>query len=170
VTDAKALLVLRETAKKAKNASWRLDARIALALGLPQAYFNGFKTDTDGYPFAGFADVDGPSCFGAAHWGGGGRGWHAPPFTASLDAALTIVPKGWILSDMHDEDCGVPGSAKADGAYCALTNGTWEDAAEGSSDARSRVARSLAVVVAALSARIIDAEGDASLGDSHLTE
>jgi hypothetical protein len=99
----------------------------------------------------------------AAHLGGFVND-HVPLVTSSVDAALALIPKGWALSDMHDEHFGPPGEVEADGAYCALTNGTWDDVAEGASDA-SVGFRSLAIVAAAIAARIIDAGGEIARGE-----
>ena len=69
-----------------------VDGQIALAFGLPQAFFAQFSKDIDGNPWRGFSNVDGPSCFGGTpKWGGGGRGWVAEAYTASIDAALALV-------------------------------------------------------------------------------
>lgn len=73
-----------------------LDGAIASAFELPQQYFNQFTEDVDGNPFEGFDSdrVDGPDCYyDAATWGGGGRAYVAPGFTASIDAAIELVEK-----------------------------------------------------------------------------
>lgn len=35
----------------------------------------------------------------------GGLGYIVAPFTANVDAALTLVPRGWIVSILRDFDC-----------------------------------------------------------------
>lgn len=92
---------LIERLEQGTGADRTLDGDIALALGLPQAYFDGFDTDDDGCtPFPGFKHVDGPGCFfGEPKWAGGGRSWVAPAFTESLDAVISVMTQklpGWV--------------------------------------------------------------------------
>jgi hypothetical protein len=94
--------------EEAEEGSRKLDAEIALLLGGPQAYFNDFKSNIDGYQFGGFSDVDGPDCFsGDAIWAGGGRSWEAPTYTASVDDALGLagndIDKIEVLDDALDD-------------------------------------------------------------------
>jgi hypothetical protein len=92
---------LIERLEQGTGADRTLDGDIALALGLPQAYFDSFDTDDNGRsPFTGFKEVDGPECFfGEPEWAGGGRSWVAPVFTASLDAVISAMEQklpGWV--------------------------------------------------------------------------
>lgn len=91
---------LIERLEQGSGADRALDGDIALALGMPQAYFDSFDTDENGRsPFTGFKEVDGPECFfGKPEWAGGGRSWVAPAFTASLDAVTAVIDErlaGW---------------------------------------------------------------------------
>lgn len=97
---------LLERVKAATGPDRKLDGDIAYTLGLPQEFFNSFSKDVDGYPFPGFTPeaVDGPDCFDGPIWGGGGRTWEAPQFTASIDAALALVERllpGEAVSFLH---------------------------------------------------------------------
>ncbi len=70
----------------AEGPSRELDAEIALAAGLVAAFFASHDV-----PFP--SDyVDGPGCYvDPATWGGNGHVYEAPKFTASVDAALTLM-------------------------------------------------------------------------------
>jgi len=70
-----------------------------------------------------------------------------PNFTISLDAALTLVPEGWILDSLSDDATGSVGSMKAFGATCEVTNG--ELGLQGQA-----VSRALALCIAALKTRL----------------
>jgi hypothetical protein len=91
-------MTIRELAERLEKASGPdrvLDGDLALAFGLPQEFFNQFAADIDGIPFktTGFDNVDGPDCYHAPIWGGGGRRWEAPTYTSSIDAAVALIEK-----------------------------------------------------------------------------
>lgn len=122
-------MTLIERLEAAEEGSRELDAEIALAIRAPQEYFSRFDKDTDGYPWPGWSDVDGPECYDDAIWGGGGRGWTAPQYTTSIDAALTLIPKDpanpgktMLWSIAYDED-GVAGAR----SYCAALGKGYHD-------------------------------------------
>jgi hypothetical protein len=101
------LTELRDKVRQAQGADRFIDADLALLAGLPQEFFISFEEDIDGYPFGGFAAVDGPACFDDARWGGGGRSWEAEDYTASADAALGLVERmlpGWTVATIGQQD------------------------------------------------------------------
>jgi hypothetical protein len=77
------LLELADRVEKASGPDRELDAKIALALGLPQSFFG----EHFGTPY-----VDGPEYHerDKAMWSGVGKSWSAPHYTASLDAVRTL--------------------------------------------------------------------------------
>lgn len=67
----------------------------------------------------------------------------APPFTTSLDAALTLVPEGWIVDQMGDTAVGKVGAMKTVGASVELSDGDKNVQGQGGT-------RALAACIAAL--------------------
>lgn len=91
MTDKQTLLALAASCEAAAGADIQLDADIRDALNLPSDYsveWRGWGYDEAGNP------IEKPKAF---------------PYTASLDAAMTLVPEGcdWLL-DNFDGECGKP--------------------------------------------------------------
>jgi hypothetical protein len=97
VSQPDALAELIERLEKARGPDRHLDAAIALHVGAPKAFFESVGVSFDD------GTVDGPDCFDDAIWGGGGHSYEALRYTASIDAALTLVPAGWGFK----ADCGL---------------------------------------------------------------
>jgi hypothetical protein len=76
-------------------------------------------------------------------WSGTGS---VPRYTASVDAALTLVPEGWLLEALGDDGEGLRGKMRAFGATAELSDGL------NTVQARAKT-RALALVAAALKAR-----------------
>lgn len=78
----------------AEQGSREFDGLIAVAIDAPRKFF-----ESKGLDFAPEArHVDGPECFGGEPtWGGGGYLFEAPPYTTSMDAAMSLIPEGWFL-------------------------------------------------------------------------
>ncbi len=84
--DSATLIALSERCEAASGPDRELDGAIALALSEPQRFFNDHDMS--------FLDVDGPAYYhDGGTWGGYGRLWKAPAYTASLDAALALVKR-----------------------------------------------------------------------------
>jgi hypothetical protein len=67
-------------------------------------------------------------------------------YTTSIDAALMLVPEGWVLAHLGDDASGMEGNMKALGACCELDCGRMEKQGMAAT-------RPLACCIAALKAR-----------------
>ena len=76
-----------------------------------------------------------------------GGTYELPHYTTSIDAALTLVPEGWILDELGDDAVGSPGAMQIIGATAQLSDG-------GSRKAQGQApTRPLAACIAGLRAR-----------------
>lgn len=74
-----------------------------------------------------------------------------PPYTTSLDAALTLVPEGWRVAEMKD---GIPSDA---GPYCHVRLWCPVNSALGHRHGASGITPALALCIAALRAHAMEA-------------
>ena len=71
---------------------------------------------------------------------------HPPKFSASLDAAVGLVPEGWVLDHLGDDAAGTPAYMRFMGAQATVSNG--KQFGEGMAPTRP-----IALCIAALKAR-----------------
>lgn len=77
----------------------------------------------------------------------------ADEYTSSIDAALMLVPEGWLLENISDQAAGTVGAMKAIGAFAEVCDGDRVEKTFGAT-------RAIAVCIAALKARYALASND----------
>ena len=87
---------------------------------------------------------------GRGSWyGAEGAFWHAPAYTASLDAALTLVPNGWVFTLSTDDNASFPNAA----AHARCANVPWASAYVNRVSDAHAATPAIALCIAALKAR-----------------